>query len=426
MFHVPLLFLVSLVFVLQRTEAGFTRPTATATDFDGGSIAGLATAVALRPLKVCILERATKFRKVGALIALFPNGITALKSIGVQEEQVLESCVPLKSTQRKDLRDDLVREVPSPPTSKSRFLLWYELQQHLLNSLPQGSTTVMLGCTFDSVVQDEHGVVKIQYNSKENETHEMTCRVLVGADGIDSRVRNYVLTDPPPLRFHDRTTFRGVMEGNLLTNDKMPPLGVAVTYRCQDDSGKFFKLWNAGNGILSFTAACSTDSPGELGDANVNKAWLQRIFADYPLHLENVPADSPFVNHICDRDPCGDMWSKGNVVIVGDAAHAMVPALGQGGNVALEDACELAHVLLQQAATLDDDDDVAAALKHFSETRASRVGKIHEASRRQTRNKKNKGQSSLDEFMAKNPSFYKDLYEWKPSFASTIISAPAQ
>ena len=378
----------------------------------GGSVAGLATAVGLPNENVCIVEKATKFRQVGALIVLFPNGITALENISVDlKEHVMKNCVKLESTQVRNVNDNVVRESPAIENSNSRFLLWYELQECLIHQL-SNKTTIKLGCNFRSATNRDDNVLVEFTNGSSTQT--VTCRALVGADGIHSRVRSHVGIETL-LRFHNRTIFRGILGDNFQDGASSPPMGVAVTYR-GDGDGKFFKLWNA-NGKLTFTSAYSCTDPADVTDPVANTELLRMTFENYPIDLDKVTPMSIYTNHICDRDlPDWEQWTNGRIVLIGDAAHSMVPALGQGGNIALEDGCELSGLL--RTALTSHEADVPNLLRDFSRIRHQRIQKIHQASRVQTRNKRNTKQAPLDQYMAQNPSFYRELYNWEPHYRS--------
>lgn len=90
--------------------------------------------------------------------------------------------------------------------------------------------------------------------------------------------------------------------------------------------------------------------------------------------VDIVPATAIHENSVFDVDFFGN-WSTGGVVLVGDAAHAMTPALGQGGNVELEDALELASILSPLLFTLSEcrGRHVARALQQYCDLRRNRV-----------------------------------------------------
>ena len=129
-----------------------------------------------------------------------------------------------------------------------------------------------------------------------------------------------------------------------------------------------------------------------------------------------MPPSSLYENAIHDI-AVEEEWSKGPVVLIGDAAHAMTPGMGQGANQGLEDACELATVL---ARALHDENDanLSSALEGFWKSRIDRVREIHAASRARTQSinqssSTNKKAAYAD---ATDPSTFLDrLYQWKPT-----------
>merc|ERR1712176_438499 len=124
--------------------------------------------------------------------------------------------------------------------------------------------------------------------------------------------------------------------------------------------------------------------------AEDRKQRLQKLFDGYPSDvthvIERMPPASLYENAIHDIT-VEEEWSKVPVVLIGDAAHAMTPGMGQGANQGLEDACELATVLAR--ALHDDENDendknLSSVLEGFWKSRIDRVREIHAASRART------------------------------------------
>eukprot|EP00978_Attheya_sp_CCMP212_P047906 scaffold446911_cov55-Attheya_sp.AAC.2 len=122
-------------------------------------------------------------------------------------------------------------------------------------------------------------------------------------------------------------------------------------------------------------------------------------------------------------------WSRGPVVLIGDAAHAMTPHMGQGANQGLEDVCELVHRLVPELQTNQNNnnsesshhiDSLSNALYLFWNKRIERVKEVHARSRQNSlqSNTFDKTSASIP-FQRRNysASFQDRLYNWKPPTA---------
>jgi salicylate hydroxylase len=108
--------------------------------------------------------------------------------------------------------------------------------------------------------------------------------------------------------------------------------------------------------------------------------------------VEATLADKLIEQLICDRLPLKH-WFEGRVVLLGDAAHPIVPSLGQGANMAMEDAYELAEYLSNES-------DVEAALKAYESSRIPRTGIIYDRSATQgSRSYQSDSETMLGEMM---------------------------
>lgn len=407
----------------------------------GGSIVGLATAVALSssssssPPRIAVYERAKEAKPVGALLSLFPNGLTALRSIdSAVADEVERVSIPLRASEIKDGADGNVlgrRESnDAGDGSGGTFLCWYQLQR-ILSSALEGSfgDVVKSGMEFVSYdVDDATGLVTVTCRDRNNDDAELhsTCRVLIGADGIQSSVRRQLARGQgtTKLNSYNRTIFRALVDIETLRDDSIvPPTGIAVIYK-SDVVGQIFKVWTASDNTLAITTTVNSDEDDaavRLWSEEVVKEKMAEAYAQFAPEVRDlisqIPASSIYANAVCDME-CPDIWSDGPVVVIGDAAHSMTPSLGQGANVGLEDAAEIGYLLRQSPASGGDEnyDDL---INNFCITRQRRVKEIHAASRRQALNKNQKA-TTLASFMTSDPAFFERLYGWTPMGSSFL------
>eukprot|EP00984_Skeletonema_dohrnii_P025818 scaffold15000_cov143-Skeletonema_dohrnii-CCMP3373.AAC.4 len=372
----------------------------------GGSICGLATSVALKtqlsPINVQIYERATSLKPTGALLSLFPNGMTALQNILgslqtksdskgtlcdiLNQQSVSSQCTIIKQVQEGKVTDErVVKSVDKSNEGKSpgRFILWYQLQNILLEALDSASLVdencISLGCEFLSYSFDNStGLIHATFKSRTDMgdfTFTKTCKLLIGADGI-----------------REAKT-------------------IAVTATAStEDTEEVVRQWHSTEAISNWRKAFS-DFPTDVLDL-----------------IDLCPPSSVYTNCVSDlqiddkhQSPtlC---WSNGDepVVLVGDAVHGMTPSLGQGGNVCMEDAIELAMIMRHTTETADTSigdlthAQVMETIRRLQSARNDRVVEIHRSSRNQASIKLS-ADSSLKNYQEKNKAFFRRLYEWTPT-----------
>lgn len=388
----------------------------------GGGIVGLATSVALLErnpsLNIRVYERANALLPMGALLGLFPNGQTALRHISPSVwERIEASSLPCTGVQQRNINGDLIRT--REIGAGALYLVWFMLQQELRQALPDD--VVCLASEFvDYQLHSNDDLISVRILNRNTQEMEMkTCRVLIGADGIHSKVRRRLAIETkqtPVLRFQSRVMHRAVLHMGSIDPRYRPPPGVTVSNSC-GEPGKTFALGETAKGIVTFTSTLATNSPiEEKSVPDAIKRRLETWFEGYPEDvrhiLDIVPVSAIHENSVFDMDVL-KKWNNGPVVLLGDAAHAMTPALGQGGNVGLEDAAELTSILSPLFSTLSrpDGQEVAQALQKFCDIRKERVRSIHFASREHSRARHGRDKDRY----ARNSKFNDWMWKWVPS-----------
>jgi len=399
-----------------------TTPSAFDVVIVGGGIAGMATALGLiqrgRITNILLLEKANKLHPVGASIAVFSNGLQALRYLSPDiARQVSESCIPIESMIVKDLKDNIVRE--KKPATQVSYLVWYLLQEYLANGLPEG--VLQLGSTLESFqVSEKDGIVTLTVrNRTSQETTHIQTRCLIGANGIHSPMRQALFgTDAVTKLYHGKNMYRAILPCSSLKNP--PPRGVNVGYQ-GDEQGKLFSFRETASGILTVTAmaCCDKESTNDAMEPQEKKLEMMRVFEEFPAPVQEVLSQlhpqSLHVQPIQDIGVLEGTWSKGPVIVIGDAAHAMSPSMGQGANQSLEDAAVLVHYLSK---ALRDDDcspsSIASCLQQVYDNRIERVKRIHTASRtRSMMNNETTRSKPIDMSSEELQRVLQEIDEWK-------------
>lgn len=332
----------------------------------GGGIGGMATALALGRAghHGLLLERATAYSEVGAGIQLGPNVVRILRDWGLLDKLKSVAFFPEALHARnaitgeivgaKRLGQQVVKRYGAPYATIGRA----DMHSLLLAGVAQrGGFELRLGCEVTAVTHDDKAA-HLQVQQVNGGTAEMVdSKVLVGADGVWSRVRSNVMRSGGP-----RQT------GHLAYRAMVPMDALPLNLRTQEVTawmGPDFHVVQyplRGGSMLNVVAIVHGDPPGDLTewDHSANAAEIQLLLGRaHPLLRDLIYAVPQWrLWALCDRPPMrgADEHFSGRVVLVGDAAHPMRPYLAQGACMAIEDAeclarrfTEQGHATVQQA-----------------------------------------------------------------------------
>jgi 2-polyprenyl-6-methoxyphenol hydroxylase-like FAD-dependent oxidoreductase len=312
----------------------------------GGGIGGLTAAVALRQrgIEAVVYEAAPELQPVGKGIWVPTNAMLVLQRLGLSDA-VGEAGWTLERIQLRSATDGLLqdfdlRKVVERFGQSTVSIHRAALVNVLAGGLPTG--TLHLGKRFVSFQQDDR-VATAHFSDGTQDRGD----VLIGADGIRSSVREQLFPGVP-LRYSGQTCFRGIA-------DLEPPKEIART--CWEIWGGELRVGLSPVGprqIYWFAPMLApADSPtptGSLAD------WLATRYAGFPdpvpETLRHTPSADIVRTDLYDFVPI-DRWCQGRVVLLGDAAHATTPNLGQGGAQAIEDAYVLAQQLAQSSRPIE-------------------------------------------------------------------------
>ncbi|QDY75734.1 FAD-dependent monooxygenase [Streptomyces qinzhouensis] len=303
----------------------------------GGGIGGLTAAVALHRSgrQVTVLERAASLDPVGAGIALAPNAQRALDTVGLGDE--IRSLAAWQGD--GGLRDPAGRWLirMNSDALAARFggpvvlLHRATLIERLLSRLPDGTVRTGSPARLTDPGSATGRPARVAVPDGGTET-EMEADIVVGADGIHSAVRRVLFPGHPGPRYSGLTTWRIVVTGvdGFDPHETWGPGRIWGSHLFKDGR--------------AYAYAAAVAPEGEHADDE--RAELLRRYGDWHDPIPRLIAAATDgvlrhdVHHMIDPLPA---FHRGRTVLVGDAAHAMAPSLGQGGNQAVEDAVVLAH-----------------------------------------------------------------------------------
>jgi 2-polyprenyl-6-methoxyphenol hydroxylase-like FAD-dependent oxidoreductase len=322
----------------------------------GGGIGGLSAAIALRGRgdEVLVLERAPRLGAVGAGITLFANAMNALGLLGVADA-VTAAGSPARHSAILTSTGRQLTALPADLLEGAIAVHRGDLQAILF----QASGGVRLGAEVASVAQTADGVVATMADGTEARGD-----LLVGADGVRSIVRGSIAASTP--RYSGYTAWRGVSPVPIQAGRLTESWGV----------GERFGLIDIGSRTYWFATANAPE--GEPDDPAARKPELIRRFSRWHSPIGSVLDATPdsviLRNDIHFLQPLR-RWSQGRIVLLGDAAHATTPGVGQGAAQALEDAVVLANEVA-------DREDLPTGLVRYESTRRPRAELALKLSRR--------------------------------------------
>ncbi len=316
----------------------------------GAGIGGLAAAIALRGAgwKVSVLERDAELRPLGAGLSIWPNGVIALRSLGLGH-LADGSDVP-RSGGALRRADGSILASFDPRSIEDRFgaplvgIHRRDLQDALLDAQIEPPR---LGIEVTSIVA---GAVRTAGGD------ELPADLIVGADGLRSVVRESVLGAAEPID-SGIVAFRGVAE-----SPSEVPAG---------------EMWGAGcvAGLLPLAGGVTywyVAFSGAAGDRAALEARITGFSEPLPEIVRSTDPAAVLSHRLFDRDPA-PTWSGDAITLLGDAAHPMLPFLGQGACSALEDAVALGAAL--------DGGEIGAGLSAYEAKRSKRAALLVRRSR---------------------------------------------
>lgn len=344
----------------------------------GAGIGGLTLAIALqqRGMRVRVLERTATLTPVGAGLALQPNAMVLLSALGLAEAvlaagQSVARAVMLDARGTPLGREHDMAALSAPFGAPVVAIHRARLHDLLLRALAPG--TVELG---NEVVSYETNRDASGHAAEDAVTvrcadgSAIDAALLVGADGLRSKVRQQLAGDGDPI-YSGYTSWRGVTASGR---------GPRLTRMSESwGRGERFGMVEIGHGEIYWFATANAPPGGSddrhAGDGHAALlARFDRWHEPVRAVIAATPPDRIVRTDIADRHPIA-RWHEGQVVLLGDAAHPMTPNLGQGACQAIEDAVVLADALSSQGS-------IQMALRAYDVRRVRRANSVALAARR--------------------------------------------
>jgi len=325
----------------------------------GAGIGGLTVAIALRQagFGVKAFERARELKEIGAGIGLSANAIRVLQRLGVMQ-QVIDRGTVIKELVSYSCKGEILGHVPTTRTEVPSVCLHRaDLQEALFSASPLDR--IHLAEEFVRFKAADGRVTAHFASGRWESAH-----ALIGADGLQSRVRAQLIGDGEPT-YRGYLCWRGVCD-------------YPAAERLTESFGQGLRMGLVPIGRRGTAWWCTANQTlGADRDRAEIKSKLQGWFGKWhppiPEVLSRTDPAAIIQTAICDRRPV-TTWSKGTCTLLGDAAHPTTPNLGQGGCMAIEDAAMLARCASNDA-------DLSIAFRSYERLRFARTARVTTLSR---------------------------------------------
>lgn len=317
----------------------------------GAGIAGLTCALALqqRGLRPLVLEQSAQLLEVGAGLQISPNASSVLRELGLQQTLLGKASLPLgiRSIHWRS-GTDIVRVPFAALKFHSPYMHLHraDLQKTLLDAIQKNDPLcIRTGQYVESVIREE-GKPTLRLHHGET----LSADWIIGADGIRSRCRDYVtngsVQENTAPRFTGNVAWRGLLPTEQVPKSLRPSRWANIW---MGPGGHVVVYYLRGGELINFVAVREQDdwqeeswnTPASLHD-------LLHDFADWdPTLFKLLFHTDPktcFRWALFDRDPI-EQWHRDQLLLIGDAAHPMLPFLAQGAAMGIEDAWVLSGLI---------------------------------------------------------------------------------
>ena len=333
----------------------------------GGGIGGMATAIhfAEAGIAVDLIDLDPEWRVYGAGITITGPTLRAYKRLGLLDQIKAVGAVT-NGTKLLHFSGSLIQEMDEPLIEDglpaTGGILRPDLHQIMSSHVRALGVSVRLGLTVDELESDTTGV-DVRFSDDSTGRYDL----VVGADGIFSKVRDMLFPEAVKPRFTGQSSWRILCDR---------PADFDRT-----------EIYLGHRNLAGLTACSPTQCYVFMLNIDPDRTWIEPedfpetvrgLLADFGGNLavarDAVTADTPVVYRPLESALQPPPWHKGRVILIGDAAHATTPHLASGAGIAVEDALVLREELVAC------DGDIEAGFAAFTNRRFERCKLVVDSS----------------------------------------------
>ncbi len=323
----------------------------------GGGITGLTTALALHKLGIAskVYEQAETLSEIGAGIWLQPNAVKILNWLGIKDK-ILEKGIqlqrvnivypdlrPIKKLKNELLQDEYGNQTIAIHRGRLQQVLFDEFSRY---------GQIELGKKYNSQ-STENNKIRINFSAQQIEAD-----IVLGADGIHSQVRQHLFPNSE-IRKTNQMCWRGISKFKL-------PESLMQAGRESWGHKRRFGFSNISHDEVYWYAVQTMNEHSPEADTK----YIQSLFRDFSPVVNEIIEHAGYI-HTAQLSDLKRLrtWHKGNTCLLGDAAHATTPNMGQGACQGIEDAYYISNLLAQNNLSQE-------SFKIFEQKRRAKVDDI--------------------------------------------------
>lgn len=307
----------------------------------GGGIGGLATAIALQKAGIQseIVEKQKEWNVYGVGIILQSNALRAIDALGLMEE-FLAVGTTHSALHIRDSQGNMIFDAPIHPSGDFNMtggIPRRDLHEILLQSAIKHGTKIRMGTTVE-VIENTDSFVYTKFTDGTSGTYDL----VIGADGVRSKVRNLVFGEIEP-KFVGQAVWR-------YTIKRPENLENITMYYGQKAKAGIVPMTK--DSAYVFIVTAEPGNPWKQEDQlHVQMREAFQEFGGLIAELsEQITDPKEVVYRPLETLIVEKPWYRDRILLIGDAAHATVPHLAQGAAIAIEDALVLAELLQKEGA----------------------------------------------------------------------------
>ena len=343
----------------------------------GAGLGGTAAAALMQRAgySVRLYEQAPAFSRLGAGIHLGPNVMKIMRRMDCEDALNVMGSHPDYWYSRDWKTGEAIAQIPLGEFALKEYgasyLTVHRGDFHALMTEAVAPGTIEFNKCLRGI-EELDNEVRLTFADGSVETAD----IVIGADGVNSKIRDHLLGAEPP-RYTGYVAHRAVFPASLLGTD---PFDLCVKWWSEDRHMMVYYVTSRRDEIYYVTGVPQAEWPAGQSVAPSSRDEMREVFAGYHPSVQKLIDATPEVTKwpLLERDPL-PLWSRGRLVLLGDACHPMKPHMAQGAAMAIEDAAMLTRCLDEVGTT-----DYTGAFALYEANRAERASKVQLVSHNNT------------------------------------------